>query len=164
MRDQPEVLLASSVLGGAGRGKRGRPGDLGTLQRVAWAGLAGPPVPVASGLACKHSHTHRQGGGSCSPDPQPPASDSHVWQAGGQARGSCSAWHVSCSVLGWSPACEGDPGRGRHRPIEQHPGPHLLGHRTGPPPLVWPGCRQGDPNAGAVQTQRMAGMGGPGRK
>lgn len=32
--------------------------------------------------------------------------------ASGWARGSCSAWHVSCSVLGWSPACEGTPDGG----------------------------------------------------
>lgn len=40
---------------GAG-GEQGRPGDLGTLQRVAEGGLAGPPVPLTSGLVCGTVH------------------------------------------------------------------------------------------------------------
>lgn len=92
---------------------------------------------------CVAQSTRHQGGSLCSSDPRPPANDSHVLQAGGRAHGSFPAWPTSCSVLGWSPACKGDPGRGRRRHTEQHPGPRLLGHHTGPLPLAWPGWRQG---------------------
>lgn len=41
------------------------------------------------------------------------------------------------------PGLRGGPRTGEAQTHQQHPGPRLLGHHTGPLPLAWPGWRQG---------------------